>query len=66
MSAATQPPPRHCTGCGGRIWSLTKVTIHDNYNAARYKDLCNDCNPDPDTHDRWEIAVTGSGRRADR
>jgi hypothetical protein len=45
---------------------LTRVTVHDEYNAARYKDLCNDCNPDPDTHDRWELAVTGSGRRAER
>jgi hypothetical protein len=58
--------PRHCTGCGGRIISLTRQSMHANSNPARLRDLCNDCEPDADRHDRWQIAtIGGTKRRAD-
>lgn len=61
----TRGVPRHCTRCGARIWSLTRVTVHTEYNPARMQDLCNDC-ADPDDRDPWEICTTGGNRRADR
>ncbi len=53
-----KPPPRHCTGCGARIWSLTTVRIPEGKNAARWRDLCNQC-ADPDDRDPWELFTTG-------
>lgn len=46
-----KPPPRHCTNCGIRIWSLTGVRIKNTYAADDWKDLCVDCDtgvPVPD------------------
>ncbi len=58
-----KPPPRHCTACGARIWSLSSVGVHDGYSAARWRDRCNDCTPDPADRDRWELFTTGRSTR---
>ena len=55
--------PRHCTGCGARIWSLTTVTRRAETNPGRIADQCNDC-ADPDDRDPWELFTTG--RRPNR
>ena len=65
--SATKPPPRHCTTCGARIWSLSTVVVHNGYSSARWRDRCNECTTDPADRDRWELFTTGrSTRRADR
>lgn len=55
-------PRRHCTSCGGRIWSLTTMRVPARTDAGSWDDRCNDCTDDPTRRDRWELFTTG-GRR---
>lgn len=55
--AAMDPPRRHCTGCGARIWSLTRVRSNTAAHVEHWRDLCNYC--DPAHPDRGELFTTG-------
>ncbi|BCJ26190.1 hypothetical protein [Actinocatenispora sera] len=62
MATTTSPPPRHCTTCGARMWSLSSIGIRSGYNAGRWIDECADCADGVPESDRSRLPV----RRAHR
>jgi hypothetical protein len=62
MARTTAPPPRHCTTCGVRIWSLTRVSIRTGYDARDWQDECADCADGTPTEDRSRLPVRRAAR----